>query len=144
MAIHVCCKGLFKMFYLFLMYVASAFIWMLHMLQLYVLNVSSYSDVCCNCFICLVKLDLDTGLLSEEERVKTSVLLALGLWAPCLLPATTENETKRSAGRRCPADASQAKPKRARRGDMETRCCRLVLGERRGTRDPIQDLSWGE
>jgi hypothetical protein len=33
MAIHVCCKYIFRMFHLLQTYVASAFIWMLHMLQ---------------------------------------------------------------------------------------------------------------
>jgi hypothetical protein len=33
MAIYVCCKYLFRMFYLLQTYVAGAFIWMLHMLQ---------------------------------------------------------------------------------------------------------------
>jgi hypothetical protein len=32
MAIHECCKYLFRMFHLLQTYVASAFIWMLHML----------------------------------------------------------------------------------------------------------------
>jgi hypothetical protein len=56
---HICCKSMFEMFQLFQSYVAisvfmlqvaSVFIWMLHcftyMLQVYVLNVSSASDVC--------------------------------------------------------------------------------------------------
>jgi hypothetical protein len=57
MAIHVCCKYLFKVFHLLLTYVASAFIWILniyviccsgstHMLQAYVSNVSSTLHVC--------------------------------------------------------------------------------------------------
>jgi hypothetical protein len=51
MAIHLCCKYLFRMFHLLQTYVASDFIWMLHMLQwLYtyvaISNVSSASDVC--------------------------------------------------------------------------------------------------
>ena len=41
MTIHVCCKRLFQMFYLFFqMYVASVFIWMLRMFHTYV----------CKCF----------------------------------------------------------------------------------------------
>jgi hypothetical protein len=39
MAIHVFFKSLFKMFYLFQTYIASVFIWMLHMLQMTMLQV---------------------------------------------------------------------------------------------------------
>jgi hypothetical protein len=36
------------------MYIAVFYLWMLHMLQVYVVNVSSVSDVCCNkCFMLL-------------------------------------------------------------------------------------------
>jgi hypothetical protein len=40
MVVHVCCKRLFQMFYLFFWtYVASVFIWMLHMFHTYVASV---------------------------------------------------------------------------------------------------------
>jgi hypothetical protein len=49
-----------RMFYVFLMYVSSRcwmyFIWMLHILQLYVLNVSSILHVCCKCFIYILHM----------------------------------------------------------------------------------------
>ena len=48
MIVHVCCKLLFSMFPLFFQtYVASVFIWMLHMLYTYVASVLSR---CCLCF----------------------------------------------------------------------------------------------
>ena len=65
MVVHVCCKNLSSMFHLFFhMYVASVFIWMLHMFHTYVACVlliccvclqwfSSVSDACFKCFICL-------------------------------------------------------------------------------------------
>jgi hypothetical protein len=44
---HVCCKRLFPMFHLFFQtYVASVFIWMLHMFHTYVASILS---VCCVC-----------------------------------------------------------------------------------------------
>jgi hypothetical protein len=55
MAIHVCYKCIFQMFQLFQTYVASVcskcFSCFRRMLQVYVLNVSVVSDVCCKCFI---------------------------------------------------------------------------------------------
>jgi hypothetical protein len=41
MVVHVCCKRLFQMFYLFFFwtYVASVFIWMLHMFHTYIASV---------------------------------------------------------------------------------------------------------
>jgi hypothetical protein len=73
MVVHVCCKLLFPMFHLFFQtYVASLFIWMLHMFDTYackcfiwILHMLcnsfkcflgifvSVSDVCFNYFICL-------------------------------------------------------------------------------------------
>jgi hypothetical protein len=52
MIIHVCCKRLFTMFHLFFQtYVASVFIWMLHMFYTYVVSVlSRLLRMCCNCF----------------------------------------------------------------------------------------------
>jgi hypothetical protein len=58
MAIHVCCKCLFKMFHLLQTNVASVsskccicYGGYTHLLQAYVLNISSASDVCCRkCF----------------------------------------------------------------------------------------------
>jgi hypothetical protein len=48
MAIHVRCKHLFQMFYLFFQtYVANVFIWMLHIFHTYVASVLSG---CCTCF----------------------------------------------------------------------------------------------
>jgi hypothetical protein len=45
--VHVCCKHLFPMFHLFFqMYVASVFIWMLHMFHTYIASVLSR---CCLC-----------------------------------------------------------------------------------------------
>jgi hypothetical protein len=39
-AIYVCCKYLFQMFHMFFeMYIASVFLWMLHMFHTYVANV---------------------------------------------------------------------------------------------------------
>ena len=56
MAIHVCCEYLFKMFHPFQTYVASVLFGCCICCNGYVaivcfLNVSSISDVCCNCFI---------------------------------------------------------------------------------------------
>ena len=63
--VYVCCKLLFPMFHLFFQtYVVSVFIWMLHMLQVFYLDVayilqwfskcfSSVSDACFKCFNCL-------------------------------------------------------------------------------------------
>jgi hypothetical protein len=68
--VHVCCKLLFSMFHLFFQtYVASVFIWILHMFHTYVANILSgscvcfamvflcvfisVSDTCFKCFICL-------------------------------------------------------------------------------------------
>jgi hypothetical protein len=57
MAIHICCKSLFKMFHLLQTYVASVLseccicCSAIHMLQAYVSNVLSASDICCRkCF----------------------------------------------------------------------------------------------
>jgi hypothetical protein len=48
MVVHVCCKLLFPMFHLFfLTYVASVFIWILHIFHMYVTSVLSE---CCVCF----------------------------------------------------------------------------------------------
>jgi hypothetical protein len=50
------------------------YIWML---QIYV---PSVSDVCCNCFhLSVAKVDLDVGLLSEEERASAGAMVA-SLW----------------------------------------------------------------
>jgi hypothetical protein len=49
MVIHIYCKYLFRMFHLLQTYVASAFIWMLHMLQwldTYVANICSKYFIC--------------------------------------------------------------------------------------------------
>jgi hypothetical protein len=47
MVIHVCCKHLFLMFYLFFQtYIANVFIWMLHMFYAYVARVLSRRCVC--------------------------------------------------------------------------------------------------
>ena len=47
MAIHVCCKCLLKMFHLLQTYVASVFIWMLHMLQWLCVYVLVAIHICC-------------------------------------------------------------------------------------------------
>ena len=48
MVLHVCCKLLFLMFHLFFeTYIASVFIWMLHVFHTYVASVLSG---CCICF----------------------------------------------------------------------------------------------
>jgi hypothetical protein len=53
MVVHVCCKLLFSMLHLFFQtYVASVFIWMLHMFHTYVASVLSR---CCVCFIMVFK-----------------------------------------------------------------------------------------
>ena len=47
MAMHLCCKCLFEMFCLFFQtYVASVFIWMLHMFYTYVASVLSRYCIC--------------------------------------------------------------------------------------------------
>jgi hypothetical protein len=47
MTIHICCKRLFQMFYLFFQtYVANIFIWMLHIFQTYVANIISRYCIC--------------------------------------------------------------------------------------------------
>jgi hypothetical protein len=48
--IHVCCKYLFRMFHLLQTYVASAFIWMLQWLYIYV------ASVYYKCFICFKRM----------------------------------------------------------------------------------------
>jgi hypothetical protein len=49
--VHVCCKRPFSMFHLcFLTYVASEFIWMLHMFHQYVASVLSECCVCLHWF----------------------------------------------------------------------------------------------
>jgi hypothetical protein len=51
MVVHVCCKLLFPMFHLFFQtYVASVFIWMLHMFRAYVASVLSKCCVCLQLF----------------------------------------------------------------------------------------------
>jgi hypothetical protein len=51
MVVHICCKGLLPMFNLyFWMYVASVFIWMLHMFHTYVACVLSECCVCLQMF----------------------------------------------------------------------------------------------
>ena len=71
MVVHVCCKLLFPMFHIFFQtYVASVFIWMLHMFHTYVASVlfgcyvcfamvssvfASVTDTCFKCFIYLCK-----------------------------------------------------------------------------------------
>ena len=46
-AAHICCKRLFPMFHLFFQtYVASVFMWMLHMFHTYVASVLSGCCVC--------------------------------------------------------------------------------------------------
>ena len=81
MVIHVSCKSLFKMFHLFRMHVASVlseyciccngyvvnicskyFIYFRHMLQLFQLSVA--------------KVDMDVGLLSEEERASAGAMMS--------------------------------------------------------------------
>jgi hypothetical protein len=53
MIVHLCCKFLFPTFHLFFhTYVASMFIWMLHMFHTYVVNVLSR---CCICFTMVFK-----------------------------------------------------------------------------------------
>ena len=69
MAIHVCYKCMFQMFYLFQTYVSSVLFGCCiccsgytHMLQAYVLNLLSVSDVCCSkCFMLQVFHDLARG-----------------------------------------------------------------------------------
>jgi hypothetical protein len=52
MAIHACCMGVFQMFHLFFKkHVASVFIWMLHMLQMFYLDVA----YACNDFLSVFK-----------------------------------------------------------------------------------------
>jgi hypothetical protein len=47
MVVHICCKRLFLMFHLFFQtYVASVFIWMLHMFHTYVASVLSRRCIC--------------------------------------------------------------------------------------------------
>jgi hypothetical protein len=98
-----CCKCLFKMFHLFQKYVASVLIWMFA----YVSSVSDvcckcFIWICCVCyndyvasicskyFICfscilqlfylsVVKVDLNVGLFSEEERASAGAMAALGV-----------------------------------------------------------------
>jgi hypothetical protein len=67
---NICCKRPFKMFHLFQTYAPSVlsgccmvssrwcvcFIWMLHMLQVYVSNVSSVLVACCKCFIWMLHM----------------------------------------------------------------------------------------
>ena len=53
MVVHICCKLLFPMFHLFFQtYVASVFIWTLHMFHIYV---SSVLSGCCICFTMVFK-----------------------------------------------------------------------------------------
>ena len=59
----ICFRRMLQVFYLDVAYVAMV------MLQIYVSNVSSVSNVCCNCvYLSVVKVDLDVGLLSEIAR----------------------------------------------------------------------------
>jgi hypothetical protein len=51
MVVHICCKRLFPMFYLFFQtYVARMFIWMLHMFYTYVASVLFECCVCLQWF----------------------------------------------------------------------------------------------
>ena len=55
MVVHVCCKSLFQMFHRFFQtYVASVFIWMLHMFHKYVASILSgccvYFTIVFKCF----------------------------------------------------------------------------------------------
>ena len=63
--VHVCCKLLFPMFYLFFQkYFASVFIWMLHMFHTYIASVLSGYCICfivvfwyfCKCFRCMFQV----------------------------------------------------------------------------------------
>jgi hypothetical protein len=66
MVVHVCCKGLLPMFHLcFQTYVASVFIWMLHMFHTYVVFVLSggvckgfqvFSGIFFKCFISILQV----------------------------------------------------------------------------------------
>ena len=61
MAIHVCCKRLFEMFYLFVRRMLQVFlsgycICFTQMLHAFVLNVSSILDVCCSKFLLLLQV----------------------------------------------------------------------------------------
>jgi hypothetical protein len=56
--IHICCKNLFKMFYLFQTYVAnvlSRYCMRCNDYVAIVQNVSSVLNVCCNCFISVLQ-----------------------------------------------------------------------------------------
>jgi hypothetical protein len=79
MIIHVYCRSLFKIFNLFHTHVAGVFMYLLHILQCYVVN------VCSKCFICfrrmlqlfhlsVAKVDMDVGLLNEEERASAGAI----------------------------------------------------------------------
>jgi hypothetical protein len=51
LAVHVCCKYMFQIFYFVSNVCCKYFIWILYLLQKYVVNVLLISDVCCNkCF----------------------------------------------------------------------------------------------
>jgi hypothetical protein len=50
------------------------------MLQMYILNVSSVSNVCCNLFhLSVAKVYVDIGLLSEKERASAEAMVA-AMW----------------------------------------------------------------
>jgi hypothetical protein len=51
MVVHVCCKGLSPIHLFFQTYVASVFIWMLHMLQVFYLNTTYVCNDFLNIFI---------------------------------------------------------------------------------------------
>ena len=81
MVIHVCCKSLFKIFYLFQTHVASILAGRCICCNGYVVIVYSKCFICFECMfqlfhVSVVKLDLDVGLLSEEERPNAGAMAA--------------------------------------------------------------------
>jgi hypothetical protein len=86
MVIRVCCKSLFKMFHLFQTHIITYkyFIWMLHIFQWLCCKVCSKYLICFKHILQLfhlsiAKVDLDVGLLSEEERASLGAM-AVSMW----------------------------------------------------------------
>jgi hypothetical protein len=84
MVIHVCCKSLFKILHLFQTHVATVLSGCCIFFDGYVANICSKYLICFKHMLQLfhlsiAKVDLDVGLLSEEERPSLGAMVVL-MW----------------------------------------------------------------
>jgi hypothetical protein len=81
MVVHVCCKLLFSIFYFFLTYVASVFIWMLHIFHTYVASVLSE---CCTGYTHMLQMYV-FKCFSYFKRMLQDVAVPIHICCKCML-----------------------------------------------------------